>query len=478
MRLLTLGALALLWIGCPTDGAQNLEARVALTIHTPAGGAPEALGYNLLVQSAADDLCQAFSFEGQESLELTFEITPEREMAFALEALVSDDVVGCGRSLPADLSKGGDHSVDLYLGHADSVDSVMGGPSPRRGHQAVALLDGRVLVVGGDQDGQPQDPELITLPEGSSEALDGGPRPILGHTLTLLPQGQVLVLGGVGADGQHLDTAWLFDPQTDSFDSLNLPDVGTRSQHTATALCTMGDQPFCTPEKAGLVLVAGGRDNDGALGDAWVINPLEESRQSVLGLSPRRLHAAVELESGQVLLAGGFDEQGAGLNDLFMFAPDTTQLSGLGSSTLRAARAQAAALRLADGSVLFVGGASAPGMPEGTLERFSPATESTEWVATSGGGGAARVGAVAARLEDGRVAIAGGGQNTLALLSFGSATSVESHLAGGNHRGDGLFPMVALADGTLLLIGGENTSGITGALSRFSPCPKLPSSCQ
>ena len=129
------------------------------------------------------------------------------------------------------------HGIDFTL----SCGSFVGTASmrrPRMGHRAVLMLDGRVIVVGGqDEHGtsiretEIFDPnsETWTQTENSLEAR-------LEHTATLLEDGRVLVVGGVSSywSCSSNASAEIFDPATESWTrTSNLPaPVGTG--HVAT----------------------------------------------------------------------------------------------------------------------------------------------------------------------------------------------------------------------------------------------------
>jgi Galactose oxidase, central domain len=84
------------------------------------------------------------------------------------------------------------------------------------GATATLLLDGRVLLVGGGGGGAPpvDSAELYDPASGTWTATSSVPAPRVGHTATLLPDGRVLVAGGYTGGGSA-PSAELYDPGTE-----------------------------------------------------------------------------------------------------------------------------------------------------------------------------------------------------------------------------------------------------------------------
>src|SRR5215471_19074589 len=131
--------------------------------------------------------------------------------------------------------------------------------TPRAGHTATLLADGKVLVAGGvgPDNTSLSSVELYDPATGTWSTTSSLTTPRAGHTATLLPTGEVLVVGGdefpgyPGAPTPGTGAAEIYDPATGSWTPtgyLNTP----RTAFTATLLAT------------GKVLVAGGVDNSDA----------------------------------------------------------------------------------------------------------------------------------------------------------------------------------------------------------------------
>src|ERR1022692_3590400 len=119
-----------------------------------------------------------------------------------------------------------------------------------------------------------------------------------GHTATPLPNGDVLVAGGSTYAASCFATTELYNPSTGQWKptgSMAQP----RCLHVATLL-TSGD-----------VLVAGGVESDFGLqrtvATAELYNPSTGVWQTTGSLNVARVTAAALLQSGQVLVAGGYD---------------------------------------------------------------------------------------------------------------------------------------------------------------------------
>jgi WD40 repeat protein len=272
-----------------------------------------------------------------------------------------------------------------------------------------AATNGKVLITGGTQSGDIAESlfdlataELYDPATGTFTATGAMSQVRSEHTATLLSNGKVLIAGGT-AD----NVAELYDPATGSFTSTSgMLIVGGRWGCTATLL------------NDGTVLIAGGRDDENIfdafpLNDAELFNPTTGTFTATGAMNQFRYdHTANLLESGQVLMAGGFN--GVPVPDAELFDPSTGSFSRTGS--MGSPRAQHTATLLNDGTVLVAGSFSGIA-PLASAEVFDPTTGT---FAPTGSMEAPRYTHTATLLNSGEVLVTGGSPDLL-LTALSSA---------------------------------------------------------
>jgi hypothetical protein len=160
----------------------------------------------------------------------------------------------------------------------------------RAEHTATPLLDGRVLVVGGENGALIDSTEIY---DPASKTFAFGPKLKIaraGHSATLLENGDVLIAGGDAAG-----TAELYEASSDSFRLLAAPMSSSRKNHSTVTL------------KDGRVLHVGGLDNQGkALKTAEVFDPATGIFSRVGDLRAERVSPRLRLlPDGKVQVIGG-----------------------------------------------------------------------------------------------------------------------------------------------------------------------------
>lgn len=291
--------------------------------------------------------------------------------------------------------------------------------TPRSGHTAIRLLDGRVLVVGGTSDDEPDavsSAELYDPATGTWSATETMRKPYFGFPPTLLRDGRVFV----GTE--------VYDPES-----------GTWT--TTGNVSWSGSADTSTLLRDGTVLVT---DGTGSLlfdPDSWTWTaPRFNSLQ-------RHSHAAILLPNGKVLVAGGHAPADFPTNTAEIFDPETGTWTAIASMNAR--RESIQAFLRPDGKVLVVGGSRGDSL---SAEHYDP--DAGTWSVV---GDAARpeisVSAGATLLADGRVLVRSHILDVAADLfdpDTGSWTTAAPMLR--SHAD----PTILLLDGTVLVAGGED----------------------
>ena len=273
----------------------------------------------------------------------------------------------------------------------------------RAGHTATLLLDGRVLIVGGDATGTAElyDPATRTFtPAGNGTTGHGG-------TATLLADGRVLIAGGNKSE--------LYDPSTGTFGPTGKM-VDAQSGFAATLL--MNGQVLITGGNLGrtdcCVIIANaelydpstgaftltgpyaatlGNNSEGfastssLLADGRVLfatEPAAEIYDPVTntfsltgamvccdGLPYIAGRTATLLTNGKVLLTGGEQEDLGRFSDAELYDPATGKFTATGSMAF--ARSQHTATLLPGGTVIVTGSQTLQDS-FGTSETYDPAT--------------------------------------------------------------------------------------------------------
>ena len=269
-------------------------------------------------------------------------------------------VLADGRVLIAGLGRAaGIDPSSIYDPVAGTFHDIGPMNSPRRGFSATLLNDGRVLIVGGENwwpECEVHDSAEIFDPVTETFTLtDAMSVPRSGHTATLLDDGTVLIVGGhdtvlcdFGPAIATLRSAEIYDPATGAFQQTgSMPDSGV-FYNTSNIL----------PDGNVLVVVG----TEGWEGQKNVIYEIG-SRTFVEAdgmATHRRNHKAVALKSsatcdGPVMVIGGSPSSTGGLSSVEMYDPDWGRFYSTADMPEVRAGNHAAVL-LEDGRVLVAGG--------------------------------------------------------------------------------------------------------------------------
>jgi N-acetylneuraminic acid mutarotase len=331
----------------------------------------------------------------------------------------------------------------------------------RQEHTATLLLDGRVLVTGGNVGAISLSSAELYDPNTGNWSLTGSLHEgRQTHTATLLGDGRVLVAGGFTYDSPQrvLKSAELYDPATGIWSQTGDMAVA-REFYTATLL------------PSGKVLVVGGGGGV-RYHHAEIYDP-DTGTWSFTGAlaQPIAFQTATLLQGGEVLIAGGV----LGSGDVSRFAVLYDVATALWNKTDNLARRYLhTATLLADGTLLVAGGFNYS-LQYHTLrnaELYDPI--SATWSMTDSMHDA-RCSHTETLLPSGKVLVAGGGEvtpnGTTWLISsevydpIGQIWSRNGHL----NVARALNTATLLPNGKVLSAGGGNENGILASAEVFDP---------
>lgn len=222
----------------------------------------------------------------------------------------------------------------------------------RNQHAATLLANGQVLITGGSPQGDGDGMNSAELYDPATQTFTAltatMTTPRGGHAAALLPNGKVFISGGF-FDGPLVYSAELYDPVANTFTAVGATMTTSRELHTATL----------APN--GKVLLIGGSEN-APLDNAESYDPTAGTFTPVTATmtSARASHTATLLADGRILVAGGtampFSGTGFTALDTTEFYDASADSFTALSATLTTPRGGHTATLMPDGRVLVIGG--------------------------------------------------------------------------------------------------------------------------
>ena len=227
--------------------------------------------------------------------------------------------------------------------------------------------------------------------------------------------------------------------------------IAARTAHTATLLET------------GNVLIAGGYDGSQALATAELFNPNTGTFTAAGTFTDaRQRHTATLLKDGRVLITGGVPDAASDpLVTTQIFIPASGRFVSTGRTV--AARHTHTATLLEDGSVLLVGGTGVDGVALASAEIYNPSSGTFSSVGTMAN---ARSGHTATLLENGDVLVVGGVDATGAAVASAEIFDAFSHrftVTGSMKTARSNHAAMLLQNGDVLIAGGLNAAALATA---------------
>lgn len=471
-------SLAVAWLGLAACGPDDIV--MAPVIDGPAPGSDAAafpdldeIIMTLSHEGSSTDLLSA-SFARGETLELRG--VPEGDdLVLHMTGQLNGGEVAYGRTCSFTLGNGDPPAPHLWFARTVKWGAIDASPAAVRvGGRAVTYHDGSVIFIGGlDANDQPVtalerfDPDAGVLAEIASVSSREE------ATIATLGDGRIVIAGGMdpSSGNASLRLEW-FELDTTPVGRVDGFDDPRMARQGATAVA-LSD---------GRVVLFGG----GPVGAAPSAQPLEIAADGATVTIrdfdatmavPRRSATATRLSDdlgAPVLVAGGIDRFGSVVPSAELWRSLREDFASGFSPMMRVPRQRHEAVRMPDGSVLFIGGIDTDGNPVRMMEVFtidSGFVEAGELPA-----GAGLIDASITLRPDGRVLVAGGREtpqgepvNSAYLIDLdpldGRVDALTADRLGQARAG---HAAARLCDGTILVIGGTDAAS---PVERYRPPP-------
>jgi N-acetylneuraminic acid mutarotase len=315
--------------------------------------------------------------------------------------------------------------------------------TPRRQHAMWTLTDGKVLVAGGhfDEDYRKLSSAEVFTPAANTWAATGAMKVSHGSAFALVLGGRRVLLGGDSDELGYNTTSEIYDEASKTWS--NGPSTlsaygggGAVVIGASKAFLAGGDYSSTAAEifdlstgatdvsplprwraregivqlKDGRVMLVGGA----ADGSVDLFDPATKTWSTGPALPvPARHPSLTQLDDGRVLLAGGDNGMATAWDMCWTWTPGATAWTSV--AALGYARSQHAAIKLANGRVLVIGGVNEGNFPP-DVEMFDPTTNAWSLASRLTYG---RYQHAANLLADGRVIVSGG------MTDFGVTSTAE-----------------------------------------------------
>jgi hypothetical protein len=329
--------------------------------------------------------------------------------------------------------------------------------TPRRDHTCVVLPDGSIVLMGGLDGGYRRD-VWRSINQGANwtqmtTAAEWAARE--DHTSVALPDGSIVLMGGYywAGTGIYLNDVWRSTDLGATWDQMTAAALWTaRWEHTSVAL------------QDGSIVLMGGW-NGFSMNDVWRSDDNGATWTQMTAAAEwtaRDDHTSVALPDGSIVLMGGYD--GSRRNDVWRSTDQGATWTQMTGAAPWAGRTDHSSVALPNGNIVLMGGYIGNDFLNDVWrssdqgETWMRMTAAAEW--------AGRIDHTSVALPDGSIVLMGGNDGSPTPNNYNPRNDVwrstdqgavwTQMTAAAPWTGRWKHTSVALPDGSIVLMGGEN----------------------
>jgi len=329
------------------------------------------------------------------------------------------------------------------------------GWSPRSDHTSVALPDGSIVLMGS---GYTND-VWRSIDNGTTwaqitDSAEWSPRS--GYASVALPDGSIVLLGGSDHYPEARNDVWRSTDNGGTWEQVTASEGWSPRYGHTSVVCTDGS-----------IFLMGGGSSDGYTNDVWqsTDNGVTWEQMAVnAGWSRRAEHSSVALPDGSIILMGGW--KGYYANDVWQSTDNGATWTQVTASAEWSIRSEHTSVVLPDGSIALIGGRNSD---KYICDAWRSTDNGATWTQmTASAGWPGRQGHTSVALPDGSIILMGGWSHHVDAgivymsdvwrsTNNGATWTQMTASAGWSPRSD--HTSVALPDGSIVLMGGQNNDG-------------------